>query len=154
MPPGFNNRLRMNWTSQFAIADLAGGTFPKAARTAAIKLSRQRREVSEGIRLLEAFQELFSTHGPMLTSAEVQKLLTKDQGSEWAEFRGHGPISQRQIAVLLDDYDIDPNVIHPRGRKADRGYKLEWFTDAFARHLKPTARKCSTVRKSREKPQE
>ena len=35
MPPGFDNRLRMNWELQFAIADLAGGDWPKLARRAA-----------------------------------------------------------------------------------------------------------------------
>ena len=36
---GFNNRLRMNWELQLAIADLAGGDWPKLARRAAIKLT-------------------------------------------------------------------------------------------------------------------
>jgi hypothetical protein len=89
-----------------------------------------------------------------LGSAEVQRLLIADPNSEWADFRGHGPISQRQIAVLLDPYDIDPDVVHPHGRKAERGYRLEWFNDAFARYLGPTARKRTSVRKPRRKPQE
>ena len=40
LPPGFGNRLRMNWNLLLAIADLAGGAWPKRAREAAIKLSR------------------------------------------------------------------------------------------------------------------
>src|SRR6516165_3996232 len=141
VPTCFNNRLKLNWRRQLAIADLGGGDWPKSARQAAVKLARERREPSEGIRLFEAFRALFATHGPMLTSAKVQSLLIADQDGEWADFRGHGPISRRQIAVLLDPFDIHPNVIHPEGRKAERGYKAEWFADAFARYLKPGAGK-------------
>jgi putative DNA primase/helicase len=152
MPPGFNNRAVMNWELLLAIADLAGGDWPKLARQAAIKLSRQRREPSENKRLLGAFRELFSKHGSMLTSADVQRLLTADPISEWADFRGHGPISQRQIAVLLDPFDIHPDVIHPKGRRAERGYKAEWFARAFLHFLGTPAGKCSSVRKGPEKP--
>jgi hypothetical protein len=88
--------------------------------------------VSKGIRLLEAFHMLFAKHGPTLTSADVVALLTADQDGEWAEFNGRGrPLTKREIAVLLDSYDVHPDVIHPQGRKAERGYKAEWFADAF-----------------------
>ena len=36
--PGFNNRIRMNWQILLAIADLAGGDWPKRARAAALEL--------------------------------------------------------------------------------------------------------------------
>jgi hypothetical protein len=151
---GFSNRAKMNWKVQVAIADLAGGDWPKAVRAAAVKLTRERREPSEGKRLLSAFRDLFTTHGPLLTSAEVQSLLTTDQDSEWADFRGRGPISKTQIAALLDPYDIHPDVVHPRGRKAERGYKAEWFETTFKHFLGETpTRKRTTVRKPLRKPQ-
>jgi putative DNA primase/helicase len=153
LPPGFNNRLRMNWKVQLAIADLAGGEWPKLARRAAVRLARGRSELSVGIRALEMFRVLFGTHGAELTSADAQRLFAADQDGEWAEFNGPGrPITKRQIALLIADYEIHPGVIHPRGRKADRGYKSEWFADAFRRFLKPTAIKRTTVRKPRGKP--
>jgi hypothetical protein len=150
---GFNNRAKMNWKLLLALADLAGGDWPKAARQAAIKLTRERREPSEGKRLLEAFRDMFAAHGPMLTSTQVQRLLTADEDGEWADFRGRGPISKRQIAVLLDAYDIHPDVIHPHGRKAERGYKSEWFETPFRHYLgeTPTCKRTS-VRKPRGKP--
>jgi putative DNA primase/helicase len=149
--PSFNNRAAMNWELLLAIADLAGGDWPKSARQAAIKLSRQRHEVSETKRLLAAFCDLFPQHGPLLTSASVQRLLTADPNSEWADFRGRGPISQRQIALLLDAYDIHPGVIHLPGR-TDRGYNAEWFQKAFLHFLGTPANNRSTVRKSPGKP--
>ena len=135
LPPGSNNRLAQNWRLQLAIADLAGGAWPKLARQAAVKLSRQRRDPSEGKRLLLEFYNLFAARGRYLTSDEVQTALVADKNSEWADFHGHGPISQRQIALLLDPYEIDPDVIHPPGRAAARGYRAEQFETAFRHYL-------------------
>ena len=103
----------LNWELQLAIADLAGGDWPKLARRAAIKLACERREPSEGKRLLAAFRDLFSAHGSVLASAEVQKLLIADPSNEWVDFRSRGrPISQREVARLLDAYDLHPTYIH------------------------------------------
>jgi putative DNA primase/helicase len=145
---GLNNRLCMNWKVLFAIADLCGGDWPKRARMAAIKLSRGRREPSEGKRLLQAFRDLFTKHSAVLTSAEVVKLLTADDDSEWVDFHGHGPITKRQVALLLDPYDIHPNYIHPSGHKSERGYRAEWFATAFKHFLgKSLPLNCATARK-------
>jgi hypothetical protein len=148
---GFNNRGRMNWKLLLGIAELAGGDWIKRGRVAALKLSRQRREPSEGNRLLAAFHHLFMVHGPELTSNEVQTLLTADEDSEWADFHGHGPISKRQIALLLDPFDIHPDSIHPQGKTA-RGYKAEWFATAFKHFLGETPPpNRATVRKRAQK---
>jgi hypothetical protein len=135
MPDGINNRAANNWKLLLATADSAGGTWPKLVRQAATKLSRQRHEPSEGKRLLSIFYDLFAKQS-MLTSKRVHELLTADPSSEWADYHGRGrPITVREIALLLDPYDIHPNVIHPDGRKADRGYKVEWFEKAFWHYL-------------------
>jgi putative DNA primase/helicase len=139
MPDGLNNRAAMNWHLLLAVADLAGGGWPEQARQAAVKLTRERREPSEGKRLLAKFRELFAAHGPVLTSADVQRWLTENDG-EWAEFRGRGPITKWQIAKLLEPYNIAPDVVHPRGRPADRGYKAEWFAEAFKHFLSESSR--------------
>jgi hypothetical protein len=78
---------------------------------------------------------MFAAHAPMLTNAQVRAILTADETSEWSNFRGRGPINSWQIANLLDPYEIHPQVIHPRGHKADRGYKAEWFAMAFEHYL-------------------
>src|SRR5262249_54615109 len=48
LPTGFANRPAMNWRLLLAIADLAGDKLAKDARAAAIKLSRQRQDPSQG----------------------------------------------------------------------------------------------------------
>ena len=59
-PPGFHNRLAANFHLLFAIADQAGGAWPKRARQAAVKLSQQNAEPSQGRRLLAALREIFA----------------------------------------------------------------------------------------------
>jgi hypothetical protein len=155
MPIGFRNRQAANWRLLLAIADLAGASIAKQAREAAVKLAAKRRQPSEGIRLLAALREMFSKR--MLTpwtSDEIEVRLNADKDGEWADFRGHGPISKRQIAVLLDPFDIHPQVIHPTGRAdhSPRGYHPAWFEDVFARYLPPlpppTARVTRNIRTS------
>jgi hypothetical protein len=147
---GFNNRAKMNWRLQIAIADLADGKWPKLARAAAIKLSRERDEPSQGKRLLRAFQIMFAQHGPLLTSKQVEESLPLID-EEWGNYKDRGrAINRWEIAVLLRPYGIRPGVIHPRGRPADRGYDESWFTTAFRHFLPETpARGRTVVRKPR-----
>jgi hypothetical protein len=143
----------MNWELLLAIADLTGGDWPARARAAAIKLARDREEPSQGKRLLAALRSLFRKHGELLTSRQVEQLLTADDDGEWANYKGH-PISKWEIANLLKPYDIAPAVIHPRGRVADRGYDVRQFETVFRHFLPPEspARGRTVVRKSRRKP--
>jgi hypothetical protein len=96
----FNNRIRNNWQLLWAIADLAGGEWPKRARAAALELETERDEPSEGLRLLAAIRDIFGTREAM-TSADICAALVVDPSGEWANFRDKGPISQTQLAVLL-----------------------------------------------------
>jgi putative DNA primase/helicase len=139
LPDGFDNRLADNWRIMLAIADLAGGTYPKAARKAAVKLSHVP-EPDEGIRLLEAFCEVFVTQAT-ITSQAMMERLGADPTGEWCNFRGRGPITQRQIAAILRDFDIHTVVLHPprKAGPAAKGYRREQFADAFERNLSPDA---------------
>ena len=135
-PPGFHNRLAANWRLLFAIADLAGGAWAKRARQAAIKLSQQHAEPSQGRRLLAALQEIYMNRAE-IPSAEIVQLLAADPDAEWCEYRGRTPITQRQLAVLLKEYEIYPVVLHPTKRLdlSRHGYRRAQFKDAFARFL-------------------
>jgi hypothetical protein len=152
LPPGFGNRIAANWKLLLAIADLAGEAYGRRARQAAVQLSHRRRQPSEGVRLLDALRTIFGTD-EMLTSDEVVKRLTSDPNSEWCEFRGHGPITKRQVAVLLEQYDIRPAVIHPTRRSnfSARGYKADWFVEVFARCLPAMRTSVHSRRKTRRK---
>jgi putative DNA primase/helicase len=151
MPDRFFSRLEDNWRLQFATADLAGGNWPKIARNAAIKLSREQSKPGTLERLLTTLYELFASHGPAHTVSEIQTLLAADQESEWADFNGpNRPISKTQIGRILGHVDIESGFLHPRGqRKPTRGYRVEWFKKAFLHILGKPLPKCATVRKGR-----
>jgi putative DNA primase/helicase len=131
-----NNRMRMNWKVLLAIADLAGGGWPKRARTAALEMGTNRDEPSEGVRLLGAIRDLMGVRKEV-TSAHICKALPAAPSSEWSNFRGKGPISQAQLAALLRPYGIRPVTLHPTKRAGltRHGYQRSQFDNAWARLL-------------------
>jgi putative DNA primase/helicase len=135
--PGLNNRAAMNWRLLLAIADLAGGSWPKRARAAAEQLSRRGRQPSDGVKLLSEFKLIFAGGRQWITSEDMVRHLISDPTSIWVEYNHGGPITQRQIALLLDPYDIHPVPLHPKGHRdfVRRGYRAAQFGDAFARYL-------------------
>jgi hypothetical protein len=134
-PTDFDKRFGDNWHLLLATADLAGGNWPKQARAAAIRTARKQDQKLLSNRLLAAMRPILVKY-KMIRSADLQKLLTADKDSEWVDYRGKGrSITQHEIAALLDVYEIDPDVIHPHRTESGRGYKLEWFEDAFRRYL-------------------
>lgn len=135
-PANFNNRLQVNWRLLLAVAELAGGQWPKKAREAAEHISRTARKPSLGLQLLAAMQKMFVGRAE-ITSEEIVTQLRSDLDSIWVDYRGKGQITQRQVADLLEQYDITPHPLHPTKRKnfARRGYKLAQFVDVFARYV-------------------
>ena len=61
--------------------------------------------------------------------------LKADTEAEWREYRGNSPITERQIAWLLKQYDVYPSSIHPEGRanRCVRGYRLDQFGEPTRR---------------------
>ena len=139
MPAGFRNRLAANWKLLFAIADHAGSS--QLAREAATRLSQSPSEPSWGIKLLAAFYGILANREE-ITSAEVVQELTADPASEWREYKGRSPITQRQVAALLRPFEIYPTTIHPTKRSSlsPRGYRRSQFANAFARYVDPHIR--------------
>ena len=134
----------------WAIADLAGGEWPKRARAAALELETERDEPSEGLRLLAAIRDIFGTREAM-TSADICAALVVDPSGEWANFRDKGPISQTQLAVLLKEYRIRTEKVSPAGIRLN-GYFRAQFKNAFARLLQKPAREPDIQTESVAKP--
>jgi putative DNA primase/helicase len=138
VPAGLNNRAAMNWTLLLAIAELAGGEWPERAREAAERLTRRGRLPSDGVKLLAAIKTMFAENGKKaIASKTIVAELIKDPTDIWVAYNHGGAVTQRHIAHLLSDYDITPDTVHPQGRSSDspKGYKLDQFTDAFARYV-------------------
>jgi hypothetical protein len=141
-PPGFNNRIRVNWKLPLAIAELAGDEWPERVRNAALELETDRDEPSEAIRLFQALQDVW---GKMETwiSESLCKALAKHPSGEYADFRGRGPITPHQLAAVLRPFGIRPiHNLHPTGRSDDNrgGYRRAQFENAWARLLQKPSR--------------
>jgi putative DNA primase/helicase len=153
MPDGFHSRLEENYHLLFAIAELAGGDWPKKAHAAAVKLSREHNEPSLGKRALAIFFSSFIQHGPLLTSKQTEQLFAAADDA-FADYKGRGrPINKYEIAALVKPYQVFPGTIHLRGRPSDRGWNAAWFATAFKHYLGktlPAGR--AVVRKSPKKP--
>jgi putative DNA primase/helicase len=152
LPPHFSNRLAANWKLLLAIAERTGSRWPKLAREAAERVGRISRKPSLGVQLLAAIQIMFAAGRTQITSQEVVVELLADPEAPWGEYRG-GQITQRQVADLLERYDIRPEVLHPTKRAglSRRGYRVERFADAFARFL-PADPNIRTPKTQRTKP--
>jgi hypothetical protein len=138
-PAGFNNRLAANWELLLQIAEHAGAGWPERARQAAIRLAGICFvEPSLGVQALAAMRAIFANQTEVL-SAEAVKILNADPDGPWHDYRGKGPISQNELAALLRNYEITPQLLHPtkRSNLSRRGYRRAQFEDMWARFLPP-----------------
>lgn len=96
------------WEPLVAVADLAGGTWPKRAREAAVAISgsEEPEDASMGERLLADLQKLFDDKAkPALPTAEILKELHGFEEAPWADYYGHA-LSARDLARLLRPFGI------------------------------------------------
>ena len=139
VPDDLNNRAVDNWRLMLAIADLAGGNWPSRARAAAVALSGDHEipeSDSRGIMLLADLSALFTERQTgVLASAEICKSLIAMEGRPWPEHRHGKPITPNQVAKLLRPYSITPATVQLTDKSTAKGYRREWFKDAFARYL-------------------
>lgn len=135
VPCGIRGRAADNWRPLLAIADAAGGDWPRLARDAAGILSSDRSGQTVGIMLLEDLRQLFSTRGgDRLRSDEIVQDLTAMEDRPWPEWRSGKPITPRQVAKLLGPFGIAPTTIRTMAGTA-KGYLASQFEDVFRRYL-------------------
>jgi hypothetical protein len=142
-PANFNNRLQANWRLLLAIAELGAGVWPERARDAAERVARTTRKPSFGLQMLAAIRAIHDATGcKEITSERLVKELIGDRAAVWCEYSRGAAITQRQVADLLEQYDIFPVLLHPTKRKnlSRRGYKIAQFAETFARFLPPAIR--------------
>lgn len=139
-PAGLNDRAADAWEPLFAIADQAGGDWPRRARKAALALSGDEAVEDEniGTMLLADIREIMGDKEAIF-SATLAEALGKMKDRPWADWKHGKPIDENAIRVLLKDY-LKP------GRKSrtvrvgpntSKGYRASEFAEAFARYLPP-----------------
>lgn len=136
--PTLNDRAAGNWAPLLAIADAAGGLWPKLAREAATQLSGGHDDDDDGAgdELLAAIREVFDAKGTdRLPSAVLIEVLVADSEAAWATCNRGKPITPRLVARKLGDYKIRPTTFRLPNGTTPKGYVRSDFEDAWHRYL-------------------
>lgn len=137
LPEKLSDRQQDGAEPLLAIADLAGGKWPEAARTALVSLcgGAQAADDSIGGQLLSDIRQIFKTQDTdRLPSAELATALAEIETSPWGEWKNGKPITFNGVASLLKPFGIGPHNIRVENSVL-RGYETNDFADAWARYL-------------------
>jgi putative DNA primase/helicase len=137
LPQSLNDRAQDNWEPLLAIAMAAGNDWLQLGTTAALKLSGGESAAQTiGTELLTDIQEILGDNRDRITTAELIRLLCKDEEKPWATFNRGNPITPRQVAKRLKEYGIISRSIR-LGIETAKGYTLDQFQESFSRYLSP-----------------
>ena len=135
------NRVRLIWRPLLAIADRAGGDWPRRAR-AALAIDRgQARDPSLGEQMLLDVRDTLEGVGVrhegdrvLHTTDLIEKLLLLELRA-WSVFgRARVAIRDIDVAALLSPYEVRPEQIKLNGLNR-RGYRLTHIEEAVARYV-------------------
>jgi hypothetical protein len=138
LPEELTDRQQDGAEPLLAIADLAGGEWPQAARRALIELcsEAQAADGSIGVQLLTDIQHVFESKDvDRLPSVDLVTALAEIETSPWVEWSHGKPLTPGKLARLLKPFEVSPEGIRV-GDKTPRGYLVEQFREAFRRYLR------------------
>lgn len=134
LPSSIQDRDADVWEPLIAVADLAGGDWPKRAREAAVALVADAKdtEPSLGIRLLADIKSVFGERDAVASKVLIQELCGLVE-SPWQDLKGK-PLDERRLSSLLRQYGVRSKSIR-LGEATPKGYSRSDFHDAWARYL-------------------
>ena len=119
MPEALNDRAADNWRPFLAIADLAGGDWPRRARDAAQLLSGEQDDSAVNVELLADIRTAFGD-GDEMKSADLVAALVADPERPWAEW-GHGrALTRNSSAGCSGRLASPPRRFTPPGGRTER----------------------------------
>jgi hypothetical protein len=140
MPDGIVDRPQEIWEPLVAVADAAGGDWPRRAREACLSLCRvaEDRRTTLGVRLLADLRTIFRDRDALATQTILDALVAgEDSGLDadapWSDLAGK-PINVRKLANMLKQYGVSSTKVKVDGR-ALQGYRREDLWDAWQRYL-------------------
>jgi hypothetical protein len=129
VPEELDDRSADSWEPLLAIADLAGGDWPPAARTLAVRFSADRAEEegdAPGVLLLLDLSALLDSEELKadelgIAGETVVRLLRELPDRPWRTWgrKGDG-ITETALARLLRPFDVRPELVGPRERRRKR----------------------------------
>lgn len=140
VPPDLDDRAGDCWFPLLAIADAAGGDWSVRARRAAMVLAAGRDAIdSLGLMLLADLRAIFTEQTvERLKTETILRLLAQKEDRPWPDYRRGKAINARQLARLLEPFDIEPRQFKlPEG--VQRGYAVADMADAWSRYLPESA---------------
>ena len=144
------NRGADNWRPLFAIADVAGGPWPKRVREIAVAADNASTEQSVSVLLLQDIRWVFDGRPEIsddgravlrgvvsdrISSAELVSQLVAIEGRPWAEWKAGREITQNGLARMLDSFGIRPGTIRLHTGQTPKGYYRSAFDDTFSCYL-------------------
>jgi putative DNA primase/helicase len=128
------NRVADNWRPLLAIADVAGGEWPKRMREIATAAVAAKPEQSTKVQLLTDIKAAFEAKGTdKLSSESLTDFLIKLDDRPWVEWKGGRPLTKAGLGRLLSPFGISSTPIR-FGLDVAKGYHLSAFEDVFARY--------------------
>ncbi len=136
LPDALHDRAADNWRALVAIADAAGGEWPKRARATALALSGGGGDdASARVMLLADIKAVFEERRSVrITSADLTGALAEMEDRPWPEWQHGRPITPRQVARLLAAFGIKPKLVRV-GDAPARGYERAQFEAVWRRYL-------------------
>lgn len=143
---GLNDRANDCWEPLLAVAELAGGNWPRLARIAAATLHGLEEDTpSIGAELLASIRDAFDNRrADRLSTADLLEALAEDEEAPWAAWNRGKPMTPHQLAKRLSEFGIKPTT-QRIGYKPAKGYKREQFEEAFKRYLSADTPKTSVT---------
>jgi Protein of unknown function (DUF3631) len=133
---GLFNRAAEVWWALLAIAEHAGGDWPTRARSAAKQFASGGDDTDDApdqVQLLIDIRDAFGESESIFTKLLLAKLNALDE-SPWGGHRKGEGLNARGLAGILRPFKIRSRTVR-MGEETAKGYHLEQFEDAFARHL-------------------
>jgi len=142
LPDGIVDRPAEVWEPLIAIADAAGGDWPRRTRAACAALCAVAadRRATLGVRLLSDLRIIFGEADALHTETILDRLHHGEQhgldaDAPWNDLHGR-PLAERGLASMLKRFDVRSTKVKVGGL-ALQGYRREHLWDPWQRYLAP-----------------
>lgn len=138
MPDGIRDRDADVWEPLLAIADAAGGDWPRRTRVTAVTLVTHSKAgtPSLGVRLLSDLKTIFANRETLFTEQILERLNQMEE-APWGDLRGK-PLDSRGLSRMLSKYGVKPKPVRI-GDRVGRGYAAADLHDSWSRYLPPSS---------------